>query len=159
MKPPPETVAAGAVNPGGACPLALATDTAREVAADISWTDQAIGELTGYMRQEIEQISIRELWSVRPLRESMIKRINLIKTVGLQTVERLRAYREHLTRESRMLPPQTGGGFRAPRVATIDVGDATSLTAALAGAEMELRVRWHMARTRSRRLPRLVDAF
>lgn len=159
MKPPPETVAAGEVSPGGACQFDLATDTAREVAADISWTDQAIGELTGYMRQEIEQISIRELWSVRPLRENMIRRINLIKTVGLQTIERLRAYREHLTRESRMLPPQADGGFRAPRVATIEVGDATSLNAALAGAEMELRVRWHMARTRCRRLPRLIDAF
>ena len=158
MKPPPEIVA-GIVAPEGIRQLTLTIDTAREVAADISWTDQAIGELTGYMRQEIQQIRNRELWSVRPLRESMIKRINLVKTAGLQTIEGLRTYREHLTRESRMLPPQTSGSIRALRDATIEVGDATSLDAALAGAEMELRVRWHMARTRSRKLPRLIDAF
>jgi hypothetical protein len=152
-------LAAGVSSPGCAGQVTLAIATAREVAADISWTEQAIGELTGYMRAEIEQIHVRELWSVRPLRENMIRQINLIKSLGLETIENLRAYREHLARESRMLPPQASACTRAPRVATIKVGDARSLNAALAGAEMELRVRWHMAQNRSRKLPRLVDAF
>jgi hypothetical protein len=155
MKPPPDRLITPRNNDQRyALVTALAT-LAIEVAADQRWAEQAIEGLKDQMRQEIRGVRVLALWPLRPLRENMIREINLIKARALMTVEHVREFREHLIREARMLPLSKETAGRPFPPTGLEMSSPVTLNSALAQTEMELRVRWNMARSRA--LPGLLD--
>ncbi len=131
-----------------ACVLIL-ENLANDVSADQRWADHAIEELKELMRLEICEIRVPGLWPFRPLRENMIRKIVLLKTRVLATIEHVREFREYLIREGRMLPMSSGSTDKSPGTAEMESLPPINLNSALAKTKMELRVRWNIARSRA----------
>jgi len=155
MKPPPDLLVTPRNNDQRYALVTALAALAKEVAADQRWAEQTIEGLKDQMRQEIRSVRVLALWPLRPLRENMIREINLIKARALMTVEHVREFREHLIREARMLPLSKETAGRPFPPTELEISSSVNLNSALAQTEMELRVRWNMARSRA--LPGLLD--